>query len=475
MTNRDTLSRRQFLHASAATAAVALLAACAPAAAPAGGTGAGTGTGTGAGAASSAAGELIELTLLTPDRELSNRAHARDVTAFNAAMEAAGKPFRVVNIKGPATDGDLQTKLTLDAAAGSLPDLMGANNAWVADFAAAGYLADLGPEFTKWDGWNQYYDVLKIFAEQSGKIIGVPEGSTFNFFYRRDVLEEAGVTTEQPKTWDDFYARCDDIKTKAGIVPCGMPAATPWGGGTWGESFIMVWLSFDGPIFDEADNKWVVSSPNLLKAFQVYETLAQNGWLTVDELLASNPWEPIKYQMFPEGKVGIVTGGDWQWTFDWGPEGATPIEGLFERVDRWQFPSEAAQPFTFIDGGVGMVAASTTKSVEGCAEYIKFINAPEQTCESMEIYIGGPNGRRDFPELCPAYKEIVNGKMYAASQLFDSGRTYKFQRVGTDKMADGVARATEDIITGQATAEQAMETFANDMIESLGPDLAKKA
>ena len=222
MMNRNSLSRRQFLHASAATAAVTLLAACAPTAVPSGSAGAGASTGQGGAAATGAAGELIELTLLTPDRELSNKTHERDVAAFNAAMEAAGKPFRVVSTKGPATDSDLQTKLTLDAASGTLPDLMGANNAWVADFAAAGYLADLGPEFQKWDGWSQYYDVLKVFAEQSGKIIGIPEGSTFNFFYRKDVLDQAGVTTEQPKTWDEFYARCDDIKTKAGIVPCGI-------------------------------------------------------------------------------------------------------------------------------------------------------------------------------------------------------------------------------------------------------------
>lgn len=467
MHDRNILSRRQFLHASAATAALAFLAGCAPAAAPA------SAPAAGGSAAAEPAASLIELTLITPDRELSNRTHERDVAAFNAAMEAGGKPYRVTSVKGPATDSDLQTKLTLDAASGTLSDLIGANNAWVADFAAAGYLADVGPYLTAWDGWDQYYDVLKIFAEQSGKIIGVPEGSTFNFFYRRDVVEGAGIATDQPKTWDDFFARCGEIKDKAGIVPTGIPAATPWGGGTWGEGFIMLWLSQGGPIFDENDGKWVVSSPELTKTFQIYETLAKNGWLTVDELLASNPWEPIKYQMFPAGEVGMVTGGDWQWTFDWGPEGATPIEGLYEKVDRWQFPSASGEPFTFIDGGVGMVVAATSKSVEGSAEFLKFINSPEQMCEGIEIYIGGPNGRKDFPDACPAYKEKVNGKMYAASQLFDSGRTYKFQRTGTDKMADGVARATEDIITGQASAEQAAEKFAKDMLETLGAELAK--
>ena len=71
--------------------------------------------------------------------------------------------------------------------------------------------------------------------------------------------------------------------------------------------------------------------------------------------------------------------------------------------------------------------------------------------------------------------EVVNGKMWQASQFFETGRTYKFDRVGAAKMADGVARATEDIITGTMTAEEAMAAFADAMIEALGEDLAKKA
>ncbi|NUN49962.1 MAG: HEAT repeat domain-containing protein, partial [Candidatus Brocadiae bacterium] len=140
------------------------------------------------------------------------------------------------------------------------------------------------------------------------------------------------------------------------------PAARSWGGGTWEEGFRHVWLGYanSNEIYDPADGKWVVKSAGLLKALQVYETLAKNGWLTVDALLAPNPWEPIKYQGFPQKTVAVVTGGDWQWEFDWGPNGATPIEGLLEKVERWLFPSEVGDPFAF--SGTGRILGIFSQS-----------------------------------------------------------------------------------------------------------------
>jgi len=434
-----------------------VLAACAaPAAQPAGGE------------AAAPAGELIELSYLTPDRELENRTKEVLVNGFNARMEETNQPWRVVGVVGPATDNDIKTKLTLDAAAGTLPDIFRPRPEILADFVAADYLADLREYVESWADWDKFPAVLKPFAEVGGKLIGLPGGGTFSFFYRKDLLEGAGIPTAQPATWDEFYGICGQIAEKTEAIPTGIPAATPWGGGTWGEAFQMIWLSFDGPIFE--DGKWVVHSPNLLKAFQVYETIAANGWLTVDELLTPNPWEPIKYEGFPAGTVAVVTGGDWQWTFDWGPEGATPIEGLFEKVERWEFPAEDGKPFTFVDGSAGDVVAATAKSVEGGAEFLKFSSEPEITCEVIKIHIGGPVARTDFAEACPAYLDVVNGKMAQASKFFETGRTFNFNQLGSGKISDGVGRATEDIITGAVTAAEAMDAFADAMTDALGAE-----
>jgi len=461
METKRTISRRQFLQTSALVTVGGVLAACAapaaPAAQPAGG------------AASAPAAALIELGYMTPDRELENRTKEVLIKGFNARMEQEGKLYRMTDVRGPATDNDIKTKLTLDAAAGTLPDVFRPRPEMIADFVAANYLADLRGHLESWADWSQYPDVLKPFAEIDGKIIGLPSGGTFSFYYRKDLLEANGISTEQPKTWDEFFAVCGEIADKTDAVPTGIPAATPWGGGTWGEAFQMIWLSFNGSIFE--DGKWVVHSPNLLKAFQVYETLATNGWLTVDELLSPNPWEPIKYEGFPDGTVAIVTGGDWQWTFDWGPEGATPIEGLFEKVERWAFPAEDGNPFTFVDGGVGDVVAATSASVEGSADFIKYGADPEVACEVMQIHIGGPSARKDMAAKCDYYNTAVNGKMAQASKFFETGRNFNFNQLGSGKISDGVGRATEDIITGSKTAQEALDAFAEAMIDALGADM----
>lgn len=463
--SRTFLTRRHFLQATALTVAGGVIAACAPNSAPT--------TTSSSDGGSAPQGELIELSYFTPDRELGLNVANWEVEHFNAKMEEESKPYRFEVIVGPATDNDIKTKITLDAAAGTLPDYFNFRAEMMADFVAANYLADVTSQLESWDGWEHIAPSMRELAYYEGKLYGMPGGSTFTFYRRKDVMEEAGIMAEQPKTWDEFYSVCDEIVSKTNAIPTGLPAATPWGGGTWGEGFQMVWLSFDGPIFE--DGKWVVSSENLLNAFKVYENLASNGWLTVDMLLSPNPWEPIKYQGFPSGEVIMVTGGDWQWTFDWGPDGATPIEGLFDRVDRWQWPAESGEPFTYVSGSVGTVVAATTQSVDGCAEFMTYQSDPDTLCETIQLYIGGPSARTDLAESCPAYAEIVNGKMAEASKLLETGRTYKFDQLNANRISDGIGRATEDIITGVMTAEEAMEAFATSMIESIGEEGATRA
>lgn len=467
MSKNPVLSRRKFLQGTAVVAAGGLLAACAPKATPT----------TSAPAqeepvATAASVEPIVLRYLSPDRELENKLQQVNIDAFNAEMKNTGKPYTMTRELGAATDNDYRTKMTIDAAAGTLADVVSVYAADVADYNAAGYLLDLKGYLEAWDEWKHYYDVLKPFAYVDGKLLGLPAGTTFTFFVRKDVLDANNIPTDQPKTWDEFYTACDAIK-KANIMPCGLPAATPWGGGTFQEGFREVWLSFNGTIYDESDKKWVVSSPNLLKALQVYETLAKKEYLDVEGLMTPNPWEPIKYQKFPKGELAIVTGGDWQWAFDWGPEGATPIDGLFEKVMRWEFPTEDGKPFSYVEGSVAPCVFSGTKSPEGCVEYIKFVSSVDMGCKAMEIYIGGPSARSDFAEGCPAYKDVVGGKYVESGNLFESGRTYNFAQVGNEKIADGIAKATEDVITLSKTPEEAMETFAKNMATQLGADKVK--
>ncbi len=422
-----------------------------------------------------AAQDTTEISIVYAGRELETKYRTIIVEAFNAKMQADGKPFRAKLVAGPATDNDYVTKVTLDAASGTLSDVVGVNAEQYQDMVAAGYLADLTPLLDKSEDWKQYSPVVKEQLTVGDKTYGVADATTFTMFYRKDVLADAGISTEQPATWEDFFARCEEIASKTKATPAGIPAATPWGGGTWGEGFRHVWLGFaeSNQIYDTADSKWVVKSDGLLKALQVYETLASKKWLTVDSLLSPNPWEPIKYQGFPNGTVAVVTGGDWQWEFDWGPNGATPIEGIFDKVDRWLFPSAVSKPFPFAAASGPNAVFSGSKNIEAAFEYIMFAGSPQGSCKAMEAYLGGPSARADFADNCAYYKTAVNGKMYEAGLTLENGRFLK-AGVGQSKISDGIAKATEAVITLAKTPAQAMDDFATYMKDQIGEDGVKE-
>jgi len=420
------------------------------------------------------AADTTEITVFCSGRDLEKNYQAVIADAFNAKMQADGKPVRAKLTPGPATDNDFRTKFNLDAASGTMSDVVFFQNSDYQDTVAAGYLADLTPMLTAAGVWDKFVPVIQQQLTINGKVYALSDASTFTLFYRKDLLTESGIDDTQPNTWDDFFALCDKIATKTKATPAGIPAARPWGGGTWDEGFRHVWLGFakSEEIFDPVSSKWVVKSPGLLSALKVYETLAKNKWLTVEMLLSPNPWQPIKYDGFPKKTVAVVTGGDWQWEFDWGPKGATPIDGVLDKVGRWQFPSAVSKPFATT--GLGRVCGVYSKSpnAQAAFDYVNFANSPEGSCKALETYFGGPSARTDYAASCKFYNTAVGGKMLEADKSLANGRFLK-AGTGQSKIADGIALATENIITGAQTAEAAMDDFAKKMTDQLGDSAVK--
>lgn len=416
-----------------------------------------------------------EITFISPGRDLGIAYDQVVADTFNEAMQAAGSPLRVVVTHGPATDNDYIAKINLDAASGLSADVTNVNYSTFQDMAAAGYLADITDLVNGWDEWAKFAQVVKDQVTIGDRVYGVSGATTFTMFYRKDILENAGISTAQPQTWDDFYGICDDIVSKTGATPAGIPAARPWGGGTWEEGFRHVWLGFaeSSQIYDPSDGKWVVKSDGLLKALQVYETLAQNGWLTVEALLSPNPWEPIKYQGFVQGSVIVATGGDWQWEFDWGPNGAGPIDDIFNKVDRWLFPSAIGNPFPYSAAGGPLAISATSQNIPGAFEFVKANYTPQGICKALEVYFGGPSPISDFGDSCPYYNTAIDGKMAEAGATLADGRYLK-SGPGESKIAEGIGLATENVITGSKTSEQAMEEFAAAMRDQIGDDGVKE-
>ena len=178
-----------------------------------------TACGSGGDKKSSSSGGPVELTLedhQKPRVELVRKL----LPQFEQAMKAQGKQITVKLIEGPAEDEPFKSKLTLDYNSGNAPDVTSIGAADASNFAASGYLLDLTDRLNGWADWQHFYKRLRDEAVQpDGKVYYVPrEATIMQLWYRQDILTAKGISTEQPKSWQELLDRARQAK-QAGRDP----------------------------------------------------------------------------------------------------------------------------------------------------------------------------------------------------------------------------------------------------------------
>lgn len=386
------------------------------------------------------------------------------VPMFEAIMMQRGRPVKVEIVEGPAPDPEYQTKLFVDLRAGTGADAFMVRNTFLPSAVEARYLLDLTDRLTAWRDWStQFYPVLRNQVAVGGRIYSVPPGaSVMLLFYRRDILQSLGISTAQPKTFDDLLNRAREIRQKSGKFAVLYPAGAQWGGGTFSEGFLLLMLGTKSPLYNGATGRWVVRSPGLLTVFKIYETLAKERLLPVDPLLAPQPWVPTKYRMFTAGDLLITTSGTWAWDFDWGPNGAAPLPGLFEKVATWELPGET-EPYVLSIVSWSWAVNAASRQPDLAWEWVKFATSARGAA-MWSGTIGAIAARRDAkiyaayatkPHLIAQERSLLRGKfLHPAS--------------GIDRIAFFAAQATDGIITGRMTADQALDFFAREVTAALG-------
>lgn len=417
-------------------------------------------------------GEPIVLTLVE-HQDLRIQALKEVLPDFEAAMAAQGKNVTVELVEQVMSDQEFQTKLALDYNAGNAADVIEYPSSWTIDFAAAGYLLDLTDRLAGWSDWeDHFYPIIREQATNAdGRNFYLPGGaSIIQLFYRTDVLEANGISTEQPTSWQELIDRMVELEGEMGEPPILFPAGTSWGGGTFAEGFIHVFLGTGGELYNEETGKWIVKSQALTDSLAFYEQLVANDLLPVDALLNPEPWEPTKYVAFPAGDLAVTTQGSWGWRYDWGPDGATPIDGLFDKVKVWAFPTQdGPETFVYAAGAWGWTINSQTEHPDEAFELLKFLTTGEAHA-TLITAVGDLAARDDIGDVPPYSEQSV---LVEAEKLLPTGRFFQ-DRAGIDKIHQGIGQATEAILTGERTAEEAAADFAAEMTELLGADMVEE-
>jgi multiple sugar transport system substrate-binding protein len=449
--------RRSFGFLTVALAATLALASCGGADSDQGG----------AGASDQPAKGPVTLTMVEYQK-LRADAVAKLLPGFEAEMTKQGRDVKVKLVRDILPDDQFKTKITQQYNAGEAPDVTDYGHPNVPGFAGAGYLLDLTPYLEKWPDWQSYYpDVRNQIVQPDGKTYSIPhEGNTQSLFYRKDVLAKLGVDTAQPTTWPDMVARLNQIREKTGKPAIVLPAGTSWGGGTFGEGFLNVMLGTGSKLYNDETKKWVVRSPGLTQTFSLYDELTKAKLLPVEALLNPEPWQPTKYKDFPAGTLPVAAQGTWGWRYDWGPEGATPIKDLTQKVATWQYPSgSGAQPYAVGSVGFSYEVSATTKNPDEAVELAKWLSTGKAMAEQL-VAVGAAAPRSGIEAVAPYSDQptlLEAEKQLSTSVSFPT-------RPGQDEIAQAVGEATEAILTGKMDGPAAAEDFAKKATELLGED-----
>ena len=395
------------------------------------------------------------------------------IPGFEAEMAEQGRDITVDLVADQLTDEQFRTKITQQFIAGEAPDLVDMGDSFVPGFAGAGYLAPLDDYLEDWDGWDAYRPQFKeASVRQDGQIYSLLNTSgVLNLFYREDVLTELGVDTSQPETWDELIDRLVQVKEATGDTPIVLPAGSAWGGGTWNEGFQPLLGGTDQDYYDAETGTWDLESPGWAAVFDLYAELAAEDLLPTQDLLNPNPWQPTKYEKFPAGEIQVAAQGTWGWKFDWGPEGATPIPDLTQKVSTWQFPGlrDGDEPYGWLNlGGVYTIPEASNHKDEAML-LAQYLTTGEPLAEQL-VASGAASPRDDISDVEPYASEpelLQAGVDQETSVFVPTGD-------GTDQIAQAVATATELVLTGAEDGEGAYRAFVEDATELLGPSLVKQ-
>lgn len=373
--------------------------------------------------------------------------------------------IKVNLIVGPAVDSDFQNKITLDLSSGHAADVI-AFPLDPADLAASGYLYNLTSLVKKWPDWKHFYPGIRAGETRNGKIFTIPvEATVQQIFYRKDVLQKAGISTAQPQTWNDFLSRLRQASKYLNGPSIVFPAGSQWGGGSYAEGFLNVMLGTSSSLYDAKTQKWVVHSPGLTQTLGLIVQMTQDGTLDIPPLLNPTPWVATKYQAFAQGKLAFSTGGTWSWFFDWGPKGSGPIPNDLTTLGVWNYPTFSGG--TYVVGGTNWRwgISAKTKHPQQAWTLIKWLASPTFLAQDA-VTLGAVSPRNDvhvkpytnYPVLISSEKQLTKAKSFTAP-------------AGVDKITQVVDDVTQSIITKKITsASDAADAFSKEATSLLGSD-----
>jgi len=222
---------------------------------------------------------------------------------------------------------DAPAQLLTSILGGVSPDISHANPNIAAQFRHMGAYADLTDVIPADLKASFLPAVLYVIETPEGRIDGYPtEGSTWVFFYRKDLFNEAGLT-KIPRTWDELLAASAAMTRDAD----GDGAVDQWGLAfpLRSENAVNYWTPWmcqaGSPVVKFEDGQWIsyLDSPEALHGTQFMVDLVQKNKVMSDTVVDMDSEDVTNGFIF--GQFAIMING--AWTVDLLKKRAPELEG----------------------------------------------------------------------------------------------------------------------------------------------------
>ena len=397
-------------------------------------------------------------------------------TMFQAAKQEFEAEHQGVTVELQpiqANDDDYGTKLALALRSPSTaPDVFYEDTFKVRSDVDAGYLLKLDSHLEGWEDWAMFDDAAKAAGRaDDGGTYAVPLGTdTRAIWYNKKVLTAAGIAVPwDPRSWQDILDAARKIKANdPSVIPFNMYAGTGTGEGTVMQSFYELLYGTGSVLYDEETKKWVVGSAGFTDSLAFLETLYDEGLaVSPAEALDANVWKKVFGEWFPNARLGATVEGSYSPAF-WQDGGTYAWPGYEQEMGVAPFPTQDGQApgAVSMSGGWTLAVGAGTKEPDLAFEFLATAlnkeNSLAFTVESSQIAV-----RTDVADE-PSYQD-ANPFVRDVSELVS---VTHFRPATSDypRISAAVQEATEAVITGARSPEQAASEYDAAVAEIVGGD-----
>ena len=294
-------------------------------------------------------------------------------------------PNLEIKVVGGMGFGDYHPALNNRMQSGNAEDVVAVGGQFVVEYAYGTFLEDLRAAPYNADAKFRRGFVQSQVAGATGpkgNFVAVPADAPPNvMYYRRDLLEKAGVKIEDMiASWDGYIEAGKKLKTVGAFLSNGAEDIA----GTIAEANVP---STEGVYFDKA-GKSIVDNARFVKAFTYAKQVRDLG---LDSRIPG--WTPEWFSAFKDGKIATITIGSW---FEDVLTGQADKDGK----GRWGV-SLAPEKAAGIGGGAFYAIPAAGKNKGDAWKFVQYMTSNPKT--QAEIFKQSGN----FPANLAALKEPI--------------------------------------------------------------------